>query len=952
MNEPTRRPAHPSEDPFATLAGGATPSPSETRREPVFPSSTFVSAEPTSRCDPSPRIDGYEIIGRIGRGGMGEVLEARQISLNRKVAIKILFPELAADPGIIERFDREAATLARLMHPNIVTIFERGRSGSLLYFIMEYVEGGEDGRPRDLRQLLQRGAVDEATVKKLLLQVADALEFAHGEGVVHRDVKPSNIMIDRRGNAKVADFGIASVSSAVDAALTGSMAMLGTLDYMAPEQRRDAGTVDHRADIYSTGVLLYELLTGELPMGAYAPPSSLAPIRSDWDAIVARAMHPRPEGRFARMSDLSAAIERVSPKVKTPVEPAPPSVLNETDEPLALARAHFESSKGEGSIFERFEHAEHAGLILASFLKRNFSPRAESFLKEVNRSTVRLARRIAKDALESRDLSIARKYLEWLADCDPDSRDSAHRLMTQIDAGRTTILEEARQFQVAGQLDTAILRLVEAARRFPNDADIQSRLNSLRRAQSRLRSFLDEQFPTLETQMRYCQIAQEIESMRSVGIDVPALTVLANQATAMVRRADRLVRRAQEHSDAGRRDRAEKKLLEAIAIVSDHAEARRFHEDLVVRGREVEELTGRVESLLAAGQFFTARRLIRRTKDASGRNSRQKARLQRAEEGCQKSNRYLVFLLFAVLGTALTVASGPLTELVHERINTPNFQRVGPFSAKGQRLAFMFALRTCVASLILLPLAAGLFRRIQWLFLMLAPLTLLAIGPAYDLCEGVRGAGANAANGLAALALTLVVLACVWSLAGGPQIVSAVTVLVVGGMTGACWPEPVKNVLWLSVALTAAGWAAVLGLSTGWRRLPLFVAASLVFVPLWDDSAEMWFRAILFCAILIPAGVLAVDRIHFRSIFGVSCVVVASVFANWRFVALGLFDGMSLDSIRSFQFTFWLVIWSAILGSMAAQLRDRLSFRLNILDRLGLALTGRSTAKPLSASPP
>jgi hypothetical protein len=352
----------------------------------------------------------------------------------------------------------------------------------------------------------------------------------------------------------------------------------------------------------------------------------------------------------------------------------------------------------------------------------------------------------------------------------------------------------------------------------------------------------------------------------------------------------------------------------------------------------VEQLSGKVDALLAAGQCFTARRWLRKTKETSPRSSRQRAWMQRAEEGCQKSNRYLLFLVFAILGTALLVASGPLTELAAERMEAAKFQRVGPLSAEGQALAFMLTLRTCVATLLLLSLAAGLFRRIRWLFLTLAPLALLAIIPTYDLCDGFRRGGVNAANGLAALALTLVVLGCVWSLAGGMQIVGAVTVLVVGGMTGVCWPELVRNVLWLPVALTAAGWAAILGLSTGWRRLPLFVAAALVFLPLDLESAQTFqqYKAVIACAVLIPAGVLALDQIQFRTVLVVTCMIVGFVFVIPPFDEMVGDNFSSGGAIFGADSTYWLVIWSMILGAIAAQLRDRFSFRLNLLDRMGL----------------
>ena len=218
---------------------------------------------------PELQIEGYEILGCLGEGGMGIVYLARQVSLDRKVAIKVMSPALLKDPSFVARFDREIAALVRLSHPHIVTIFDRGQSAAgHVYYIMEYVEGKDGGAPIDVERLIADRCLNSQRVRALMLQVVQALGFAHREGIIHRDVKPSNILIDRHGFAKVADFGIASMrASRATRHVTVANQSVGTAIYMSPEQQRDAASVDHRSDIYATGVMLYQMLTGELPAG-------------------------------------------------------------------------------------------------------------------------------------------------------------------------------------------------------------------------------------------------------------------------------------------------------------------------------------------------------------------------------------------------------------------------------------------------------------------------------------------------------------------------------------------------------------------------------------------------------------------------------------------------------------------------------------------------------------
>jgi len=290
----------------------------------LFAVDTLVAAG--SGCQPAVdagdvRIAGYELIDVLGRGGMGVVYEGRQISLGRRVAVKFLMPTLADSPEFVERFQREAAVLARVSHPNVVTIYERGTTGAGVYFIMEYVEGPGGGAPVDLRSVLQSRRLTEAEVLRLGVQIVKALGFAHQMGIVHRDVKPGNVMLDRHGHAKVADFGIALLESELPGAeVAGPSQPLGTLDYMAPEQRLNSSLVDARADVYSVGVMLYEMLTGILPRGAWLRPSAMQPtLNPRWDELLRQMLQPDVRQRAKDLHHVAEQLEAMQLQSLLPV---------------------------------------------------------------------------------------------------------------------------------------------------------------------------------------------------------------------------------------------------------------------------------------------------------------------------------------------------------------------------------------------------------------------------------------------------------------------------------------------------------------------------------------------------------------------------------------------------------------------------------------------------------
>ncbi|MBX2810806.1 MAG: serine/threonine protein kinase [Myxococcales bacterium] len=257
-------------------------------------------------------LDGYVVDEPLGRGAMGTVYRGRQLSLQRPVAIKVMSTDLVEQPEFILRFRREAAALASLSHENVVAIIDQGRLEQWCYFVMEYIEGPT------LRRVISRRGLRMSVALDLALQVGRGLDYAHGKGVVHRDLKPENVLIADRGSAgylaKICDFGLADLlySDRSFVNLTGSRISMGTINYMAPEQRQDAGRVDQRADVFSFGVMLYEIFTGELPLGRFPRPSVKNPrLDARLDGVILKALEPDARRRYPRVRDISDALSAV-----------------------------------------------------------------------------------------------------------------------------------------------------------------------------------------------------------------------------------------------------------------------------------------------------------------------------------------------------------------------------------------------------------------------------------------------------------------------------------------------------------------------------------------------------------------------------------------------------------------------------------------------------------------
>ncbi len=308
----------------------------------------------------APHFPAYEILRMLGRGGMGAVYLARQISLNRLVAIKLLPADMnEGEVNFAERFKNEAQAMAQLNHPGIVAVYDFGQTANgLLYIVMEYIEG------TDVQLMMaSQGRLHSAHAMAITAHVCDALQYAHTRGIIHRDIKPSNIMVSNDGVVKVADFGLAKMSHSDTTGLTQSGVAMGTLHFMAPEALTLGTAVDLRADIYAVGVMLYQMLTGKLPQGMFELPSFQVPgLDPRYDRIVARALRDDRELRYQAALELRHDLDAImtqpvqisAPEAGEDVAALPPVGQREKKaRPQRLPQVGMKPAAGDGRGLKR-----------------------------------------------------------------------------------------------------------------------------------------------------------------------------------------------------------------------------------------------------------------------------------------------------------------------------------------------------------------------------------------------------------------------------------------------------------------------------------------------------------------------------------------------------------------------------------------------------------------------
>lgn len=286
--------------------------------EPLSPAS-FIAPDPAEL---APLFPGYEIGALIATGGMGAVYQAIQKSLDRTVAIKILPHEFSADAAFCAGFEAEAKAMARLNHPNLIGVYDFGEVSGMLYIIMEFVPG------LSLFHSANGTAIDPAEVIRIVTGICSGLAHAHDNGIIHRDIKPANILLDLNANPKIGDFGLARPA---DRQIQEGEEIFGTPHYTAPEVVNSPQNVDHRADIFSVGVILHELLTGHLPAEDHRTASAISHCDPRFDAIIRRATDPIPENRYSSAHEIERELHIIAssagPRVlKTAVPVAPRGV--------------------------------------------------------------------------------------------------------------------------------------------------------------------------------------------------------------------------------------------------------------------------------------------------------------------------------------------------------------------------------------------------------------------------------------------------------------------------------------------------------------------------------------------------------------------------------------------------------------------------------------------------
>jgi serine/threonine protein kinase len=573
-------------------------------------------------------LPGYELLHIIGEGGMGAVVAARRVEDGAMVAVKVLPPSLSQNPSLVRRFHREADAMDKLRHPHIVGIIERGRSGPFLYFIMEYVLG-PNARPMNLRQWCAAGLPTEASVLQWAIQIVDALGYAHAKGIVHRDIKPSNILLDEKGEAKVADFGVASATFDAGATvITRATSAVGTPLYMAPEQYADPKKIDHRVDVYSVGMVLYELLTGDLPLGVYEAPSHRRPgLNQGWDRIIGRALQSDQTRRFPDMASFRDALTRLEngadrvcstsgavapefqcPSCKHPVRQSD-AVCRTCSHPLydqcpecgatntrvnlscvacnvdlvpmwkvrrlwESADALLEKAKGEGEATARQQCAERAvtELTQASRLPL-FQEQSHERLASAAPVVAGLSWRCAQLALEGKDLSAAMHYSKRTLAYAPNM-DAAKQVLVRCEQRKKNIVDTAAEHIGNKRLKSAVEELQTGAMLFPHDDEIRAKFETLRDKVADATQAVRQRIPMLERANKYRELAVLIDRLERIGVPAKPIIDVKRRTYEALAKAEQLTQEARKLADTHTFNRARAAVRKALAVVSDDQDAK------------------------------------------------------------------------------------------------------------------------------------------------------------------------------------------------------------------------------------------------------------------------------------------------------------------------------------------------------------------------------------------
>ena len=661
--------------------------------ETALPDTAPISVQ--GRAEAEIEIPGYEVVEEIGRGAMGVVLRASQISLNRPVAIKVLAPELLGDPDFVARFDREADILSRLNHPHIVSVFDRGRIGTTSFIVMEFV-GGPDGQVAStLGDLLKDGAIEVERTRELAIQIADALQSAHEAGMVHRDLKPGNILVDQRGNAKVVDFGIASLDGRTgDPELTLVGKPIGTPDYMAPEQWQDGASADQRSDIFSLGVILYEMLAGQLPAGAFPAASTCKPgVSENWDGIVNQLLQPDPNQRYQSMALVKTDLESLPglqvTQVEIPDEFACPTCSEQIRQGAAAcancgmdvqqAVTHFQKMVlGERHLTAANESETHEDQL--SFLDqaavafetaRDACPgtTVNQQLRQVNEQFGSIALEEAQQAISTKDFSAATRLLNRAQEATPSNETAT--LLQWIETERRKQLEKINSHLDAGRIADAVEQLKKAERYFQDDPEFTTLLQQHRPVAEQVTNAIENRFPELLQQRRYFGVLALIQELADRGARAKELDRLRSRVEQKLNGLQEGVAYAQQALDKSAYDTVNQICQKLLAKCADHNDVISIQEQAQRRRDALSQAKSEIRKAVEARRWHVASHWLEVLNETEAATRWAVAARRKIDQGCQRVSRHKTLVLFSLLGCAVFVLSHDIVQPIQTSLVDP-----------------------------------------------------------------------------------------------------------------------------------------------------------------------------------------------------------------------------------------------------------------------------------------
>lgn len=620
-----------------------------------------------------PEIPGYQLGKLLGKGGMGLVYEAKQLTFSRRCAIKFLLPKFAQNKHFADRFKREAQVMSRLQDPHIVQVLEFGETQNMLFLIMIYIVG-PSGTSYDLRQHLavKGGRLIENEVADIVDQVASALETAHHEGIVHRDVKPGNILLDTRNRAYVTDFGLAMER---DSHLTQPGMIMGTINYMAPEQHHGVN-VDHRTDIYSLTAITYELLTGRLPQGKFKPVTDLVPgLQADWNLLMERGLATDPDDRFSNFAEFRALLRTIARHASQVLLPSPKgkevqsaiakqptlSSLNLSSTVLLQkAKEHIQHANEASDHDQGWRDAESAVVHLERLLQAgNTDPETKQLRNTADELSRRWARQALTEACQKKQGSSIRLWAQRLLDQSPEDA-HAKQVLNNINEQYRQLRTDLAKAQEQRQLNR-VAKLAEYLQGvFPDDEEVRQIAATLGREREEVDILLrDLKQKVKDKQWSGVQLSLEQLTQRQVRVQQADL--LKQKARAAIQRAKTLAARAKDHLAGKQIYKAQELLTEALAVCPDCIDALGLEADLRHEQTALQSSHGKLSQYMETGKWRLADRLWPQVEESFDPSNELKRLRRRIDEGLSLAKSKLTLQVLSLAGFALILVLSLVT---------------------------------------------------------------------------------------------------------------------------------------------------------------------------------------------------------------------------------------------------------------------------------------------------